>query len=128
MEIVLFIFMLFCHIVDDYYLQGVLAQMKQRSWWKENCPNKLYRYDYLVALVEHAFSWSFMIMLPLFVYMYWTENFIALFYYLALIINMVVHAFVDHLKANRKVINLLDDQMLHIAQVAITWAVFVLID
>lgn len=24
--------MIFCHIADDYYLQGILAQMKQRSW------------------------------------------------------------------------------------------------
>ena len=23
------------HIVDDYYLQGILAQLKQRLWWKQ---------------------------------------------------------------------------------------------
>lgn len=23
--------MIFCHIVDDYYLQGILAQMKQKK-------------------------------------------------------------------------------------------------
>ena len=26
------------HIVDDYYLQGILAKMKQKSWWKEVAP------------------------------------------------------------------------------------------
>ena len=36
-EMLLF-FMMFCHVVDDFYLQGILAQMKQESWWKENYP------------------------------------------------------------------------------------------
>lgn len=56
--------MIFCHIVDDYYLQGWLASAKQKSWWEKNAPEKLYKYDYLAALFMHSFSWSFMIMLP----------------------------------------------------------------
>lgn len=56
--------MIFCHIVDDYYLQGWLASAKQKSWWEKNAPGKLYKYDYLAALFMHSFSWSFMIMLP----------------------------------------------------------------
>ena len=28
--------MFFLHIVDDYYLQGCLAQMKQQSWWEKS--------------------------------------------------------------------------------------------
>ena len=27
--------MLFMHVVDDYYLQGILANLKQRSYWEE---------------------------------------------------------------------------------------------
>ena len=57
--------MIFCHIVDDYYLQGWLASAKQKKYWKENAPEKLYRYDYIWALIMHSFSWSFMIMLPI---------------------------------------------------------------
>ena len=30
--------MIFCHIVDDYYLQGWLASAKQKVFWKENAP------------------------------------------------------------------------------------------
>ena len=60
-----FILMIFCHIVDDYYLQGWLASAKQKQWWKDNAPDKLYRFDYIWALIMHSFSWSFMIMLPL---------------------------------------------------------------
>lgn len=47
--------MLFCHIIDDYVLQGWLATGKQKDWWKTNAPDKLYKYDYIMALAEHAF-------------------------------------------------------------------------
>ena len=53
--ILLLIGMLFFHIVDDYYLQGFLASAKQKSWWEKNNPNPLYKNDYIIALVEHAF-------------------------------------------------------------------------
>lgn len=113
----IFILMVFCHIVDDYYLQGILASMKQRKWWVDNAPKKLYRYDYTVALVMHAFSWAFMIMLPIAAYM----NFQPTFWFFAVFtINMIVHAFVDNLKANKFKINLIEDQAAHIAQIVIT--------
>lgn len=35
---------IFFHIVDDYYLQGWLASAKQKSYWKENAPDKLYEF------------------------------------------------------------------------------------
>ena len=57
--------MIFLHIVDDYYLQGILAQMKQKKFWKEQAPDEKYKYDYIWALIMHGFSWAFMIMLPL---------------------------------------------------------------
>lgn len=33
-KILILFTMIFCHIVDDYYLQGWLASAKQKSWWK----------------------------------------------------------------------------------------------
>ena len=126
MKLFILIFMLFCHIVDDYYLQGLLAQLKQKSWWKENYPNKMYQYDYLIALIEHSFSWAFMIMLPIFVVMYKTDNYRPLFYCLAILLNMVVHSIIDHLKANCKKFGLLVDQLLHIIQIVITWLVYII--
>lgn len=56
--------MVFCHIVDDYYLQGILAKLKQKSYWELNAPDKKYENDYRMALLMHSISWSFMIMLP----------------------------------------------------------------
>ena len=59
--------MIFLHIFDDYKIQaGVLAMLKQRDWWREQDTYKpLYKYDYIVALIMHSFSWAFMIMLPI---------------------------------------------------------------
>ena len=48
--IILFLSMLFCHIVDDYYLQGWLASAKQKGWWRKNSPELLYKNDYVMAL------------------------------------------------------------------------------
>ena len=43
----LLLLMIFAHIVDDYYLQGILASMKQKSWWtKQEGYKSLYKNDY----------------------------------------------------------------------------------
>lgn len=114
--------MIFAHIVDDYYLQGILASLKQKTWW-ENQKNykSMYKYDYIVALIMHAFSWSFMISLPI-LYFGFTE-WIAV----AIILNTIIHGIVDDLKANKHKINLIVDQSIHIAQIIITWILLVLI-
>ena len=45
-----------------------LASMKQKSWWqKQEQYTDKYKYDYIVALIMHSFSWAFMIMLPIIV-------------------------------------------------------------
>ena len=117
MKNVVLLSMFFLHIVDDYYLQGVLANLKQRKWWRNNAPDKLYRYDYLIALVEHAFSWSFMIHIPIMIYF---KGSIALLP-ISIIVNMMIHAFIDDLKANKRIINLITDQIFHFIQIIITY-------
>ena len=116
--------MLFCHIVDDYYLQGILASMKQKSWWqKSESYSEKYRYDYVIALIEHAFSWTFMIMLPIFIV---SKFQVGLSLCLVFLINWIIHVITDNLKANKKKINLVEDQSIHIAQVVITFTLFTL--
>lgn len=107
--------MIFLHIADDYYLQGILAQMKQKKFWKENAPDPKYKYDYIWALIMHAFSWTFMIMLPLAL----TAS-IGIKFYILFILNLIIHAFVDDLKANKLKINLWQDQLIHLLQIIIT--------
>ena len=114
------LWMIFFHIVDDYYLQGWLASAKQKQWWKENAPQPLYKYDYIWALLMHSFSWAFMIMLPIAVTMSFN---ISCLFLVCFLLNVCVHALVDDLKANRKKINLWHDQIIHMVQISVTAAV-----
>ena len=121
-EIFILLSMIFLHIIDDYKLQGILANMKQKAWWEEQKGYKsMYKYDYIPALIEHSFSWTFMIMLPIAIYLkfnigWWT---------IAYLVNMAIHAYVDHLKANEFKICLVTDQAIHIAQIICTWFIFI---
>ena len=109
--------MIFCHIVDDYYLQGWLASAKQKKWWEQNAPDELYRFDYIMALACHSFSWSFMIMLPWIIYAGSSLNFALI----AIPVNAIIHAIVDDLKANKHKLNLIQDQLIHLAQIVLTF-------
>lgn len=113
--------MIFLHIVDDYYLQGWLASAKQKKYWQENAPQKLYKYDYIWALLMHSFSWTFMIMLPI----AFNANFeVGIGFVGVFMANLAIHASVDDMKANKRIINLWADQMIHIAQICSTFLLF----
>jgi len=113
--------MIFLHIVDDYYLQGILASLKQKKYWKENAPQDLYKYDYIVALFMHGFSWSFMIMLPIFIYVSFNLDFNMIIFF---IVNLLIHAYIDNLKANKFKINLIIDQLCHLIQILVTFTFY----
>ena len=116
-------FILFCHIIDDYYLQGWLASAKQKSWWQKNAPNKLYAHDYKMALFMHCFSWTFMILvLPSMLGFYETRLYLILF-----TVNFLVHMLTDNAKANQMKINLVIDQSIHIIQIVCTWLIYVVL-
>ena len=109
--------MIFCHIVDDYYLQGWLASAKQKKYWQENAPENMYKYDYIWALIMHSFSWAFMIMLPI----AFIKGFdLGVTFLIVFIFNLSIHAIVDDLKANKRKINLWIDQLIHIFQIVFT--------
>ena len=123
-KILLFLAMIFLHIVDDYYLQGWLASAKQKSYWKQNAPDKLYMHDYIMALFMHSFSWAFMIMIVPSVYTLITTiniNNASLGIALIFLANLCIHMTTDNAKANLKKINLVQDQLIHLAQITITW-------
>lgn len=114
------LFMIFLHIVDDYYSRGILASMKQKDWWRENAPRKMYKYDYIWALIMHSFSWAFMVMLPIALMLNFNIGWEFIYWF---IVNAVIHGVVDNLKANKKIINLWIDQLIHIIQILITFDV-----
>lgn len=121
LAIIMFVLAMFCHVVDDFYLQGILAKLKQRAWWKENAPEKIYKYDYVAALFIHAFSWSVMITIPYIALMLVRQDYSIISVWVATLLgNTIIHAVVDTLKCNRGCINLLTDQNIHTTQVAIT--------
>ena len=121
MRTILLFAMVFLHIVDDYYFQGILAQMKQKSWWEKNAPDPLYKNDYKIALIEHAFSWAFMIMLPITVMMVINNNILIVPWTIAFVVNWIIHGWTDHLKANVHNISLVTDQTTHVCQIIATW-------
>lgn len=114
--------MIFCHIVDDYYLQGILASMKQKKWWNENAPNPLYKHDYIIALIIHGFSWTFMVMLPIAMMFSFAP---PSPFWICFLVNAAVHSFIDDLKANKLKINLVTDQALHIIQICVTYLILI---
>ena len=122
--------MLFLHLVADYNLQGILASMKQKSYWdgvNADTDGK-YKNDYKIALIEHAFVWTFMIMLPYMVFVFKNsmDAKYAMIYVVLFMLNWIIHAYVDDLKANKMKINLVADQLIHVVQILITCIVIYL--
>lgn len=121
-KIFILLAMIFLHILDDFKLQqGLLVSLKQKKWWEEqNEYKEFYKHDYLPALILHAFSWTFMIMLPIAI----SLKFNIGWWIIAYIVNSAIHSFVDDLKANKLKINLIVDQSIHILQIVTTWVIF----
>ena len=102
-----------------------LADGKQKKWWHdlfnkgcakwEGCdkpiPDK-YRFDYVAALVCHALYWSIVVCAPFYA---------SPWFIWAVVANTAVHAAVDDLKANSGVLNLVQDQSLHVVQIIATF-------
>ena len=65
----------------------------------------------------HSISWSFMVMLPIAFCFDFSPPAAFFFVFCA---NVIIHAVVDDLKANRQKINLIVDQLIHIAQIGCT--------
>lgn len=135
-KLMFLVVMIFMHIVDDYYLQGKLAELKQKLWWEnqranweQHVPNgnyDKYKYDYIVALICHGFSWSVMVHIPMTVYFYLIGELSIASYGLvgSTIAHAIIHSIIDDLKANKFKINLIEDQFLHMLQI---WYMFIMI-
>lgn len=129
-KVLLLLAMIFLHIVDDYNLQGWLASAKQKSYWEQNAPDELYKHDYIVALFMHSFSWTFMIMLVPSIYLLTiavninAAAFLIVFFFS---VNLFIHMKIDNEKANKKTINLVQDQLIHLTQIIVTWIFLVAI-
>ena len=121
------LFMCFCHIIDDFFLQRILADMKQKTWWEKNAPDEMYKNDYKCALIVHSFSWAFSIMLPILI-MNWAaimaSNMLMFAFLCIFSVNVFLHALTDNAKANLKIISLCYDQGFHLVQILLSLMCF----
>ena len=112
--------MLLLHLFADYTLQGILAQMKQKKWWLKQCSDNgydflKYKRDYITSLACHALYWTILTFAPLWMVMSNQRGILAV-----VLFNTIAHAFIDDLKANKEMITLEHDQLLHLAQIIVT--------
>jgi hypothetical protein len=120
----LFLLMLLLHFIADYTLQGCLANMKQKSWWIEQCHKHgfdfaKYKYDYVCSLICHALYWTLITFTPIIFFSDLSDIDITA----VVISNTVIHTIIDHIKANKFKINLIVDELFHMAQIFITYEV-----
>ena len=114
-KLMLFAVMLEAHIIVDFHMQGLLAKLKQRSEWVSHPDyNDMYKNDWVIAMWLHAFEWTFVVMLPLAYLHHWE---ITNAFAISFMVNMVIHAATDHLKANMRDISLVVDQVIHVLQI-----------
>ena len=118
--------MIFLHILDDFHLQGVLAKMKQKIYWKKYGPR--YSNDYKISLSIHSLEWTFVITIPMLIDSWkrcevggskyiWS----VVLYFVILLFNFPIHYAIDDMKANGHEINLVTDQTLHMLQIVFAW-------
>lgn len=126
----LFALVLALHHLADYNLQGALCHLKQESFWRKACREcewcsetvafRKYGRDYRAGLACHALYWTLVTYAPL-IFHPLTPSAFA---WGLIIANSAFHYWVDDLKANRWRINLVQDQLLHLAQICVTFAVW----
>lgn len=133
-NLITFLTMIFMHIFADFNLQGILAQMKQKNWWKETIVDSQgkpalrsynkYKYDWFPSLITHSFAWTFCVMIvPTLIWKLYAITDITKTVYFAIvfILNIIIHAVTDHAKCNQGKINLVGDQLIHVVQIIITF-------
>lgn len=103
-----FMICILLHIIADFNLQGILADFKQKAWWEKNYPQELYKHDWIISLALHSLSWSTLTFLP-----FCTDR----HFFPVVIAQAIIHAVIDHLKANRLCISLVQDQLMHLGQI-----------
>lgn len=120
---ILLLLIIFLHVVADFNMQGVMADLKQKDFWKKY--DKKYQFDYVMPLIGHAFQWSFTIHLPVIIAAVATQkDCLELYACMSIVFHTILHAWIDTLKANDHKTTLIQDQFYHMLQIILTWAVY----
>lgn len=119
-SLAIFVLMFICHYFADFVFQGQIALYKQKSWWKDNYPDKKYKDDWLISLLIHSVFWTLAILTPSILFGVLNN---VIYFALLLSFNSIYHAFVDHLKCNKLCINLVTDQVCHVVQIIVSFCI-----
>lgn len=131
-KIFILFLMLLMHYIEDFHLQGCLANLKQKKWWEKQMSNNdmhshyalehsIYKNDYKMSLFAHSIENALFVMLPLIIDLLITE-FVKrmsntwIFFIPAIILICITHYVIDDEKANKMKINLVQDQLLQIGR------------
>ena len=129
-KIFILFLMLLMHYIEDFHLQGCLANLKQKKWWEKQISNidmhshyilehSIYRNDYKMSLFAHSIENALFVMLPLIIDMLISEFIHCLqntwiLFIPSTILICVSHYLIDDSKANKMKINLIQDQLYHL--------------
>ena len=120
---ILLLLIIFLHIYADFNMQGIMAEMKQKDFWKKF--DKKYQFDYVMPLIGHAFQWAFVVHLPAIIYtVIVSSSFLEMYCCMSVVFHTIMHAWIDTLKANDKKTTLIQDQFYHMLQLIMIWATF----
>lgn len=119
--------MFLLHFFADFNIQigARLDKFKQWRWWRKQIPAEkeeewnMYKNDYKVALWCHSLQWSLVTCLPL-------VPCGGSAYMISSLFHAGAHYIVDDLKANPRLINLVQDQSIHAIQVLLIWGEWLL--
>lgn len=122
----LILLVILLHLFADYTLQGCLANLKTKDWWLDLFKKgsswvsyeglvRKYGNDYRAGLFCHSLYWTLVTFAPI-IYLSESDRFIAT----TVVLNTAVHYVVDDQKANAHTINLIQDQLIHLVQIAAT--------
>ena len=110
------------NVIEDFHMQGIMAQMKQKAYWCEY--HGKYTNDWVPVMLLHGVEWATIVSIPCML-VSWFD--VSVWFIVVVVVMGLVHAYVDHLKANKFSINLIQDQAIHMVQlVAILLAYMVL--
>ena len=119
--------MFLLHFFADFnlQLQAGMDKFKQKKWWDDQIPKNRpdlrikYGCDYRVGLVCHGMFWALVVCLPLLMrggdWYFWQA-----------LVNGIIHSDIDDLKANQNLINLAQDQAMHVVQILLIWSCWVI--
>lgn len=123
---ILLILIIFLHVLADFNMQGIMAQMKSKDYWKKY--DKKYQFDYVMPLIGHSFQWSFIVNLPITITAIYTgADCLEMFVCMSIIFHTILHAYIDTLKANDNKTTLIQDQFYHMLQLILLWVVYCII-